>query len=93
MKVWLSLINDEELQQFKRDIKKRFESAMQPFFFLAFLTDHRKFDSDVQLNDTQENDAEEWLESYDHDLFQSFSSSSSEPTTLICIPTICFLKA
>ena len=63
------------------------------FFFLAFLTDHRKFDSDVQLNDTQENDAEEWLESYDHDLFQSFSSSSSEPTTLICIPTLCFLKA
>ena len=72
VKVWLSLINDEELQQFKRDVKKRFESAMQPFFFLAFLTDHRKFDSDVQLNDTQENDAEEWLESYDHDLFQSF---------------------
>jgi len=38
---WLKLIDCEELQQHKHIIQARFDKAMEPFHFLAYICDHR----------------------------------------------------
>ena len=39
--IWLSLIRDPELRQYREAVEKRFLGAIQPFHIVAFLTDHR----------------------------------------------------
>ena len=41
---WHSLIKKDDLGQHRNPIKKKFGEAMQPFHFLAYITNHRCLD-------------------------------------------------
>lgn len=39
--IWLSLLNNSDLQHHHQSIKDRFEKAMKPVHYLAYMTDPR----------------------------------------------------
>ena len=73
VKVWYSLLRNPDLSQHKNTVKKRFNEAVAPFFFLAYMTDHRNIeDNENKVDPEDELAAEEWLENYDTELFSMY---------------------
>ena len=73
VKVWYSLLRNPDLSQHKKAVKKRFNEAVEPFFFLAYMTDHRNIeDNENKVDPEDELAAEKWLENYDTELFSMY---------------------
>ena len=69
--IWNSLLIDPELASYKRAIKKRYDEAVEPFFILANLTDHR-FIENNKVDASQEKVAEDWLQNFESSFFSSY---------------------
>ena len=70
--VWIHLFGDEKLSDFQEEIGNRFTQAYEPFFFLAFYTDHRYVDEVIEGDDDHQRQAEKWLSEYNPDFLQSY---------------------
>ena len=56
---WLGLMKDKNLMQYKNQIAARMKAALQPFHFLAYMTDPKY--KGERLNDQQKEQARNWL--------------------------------
>ena len=70
--VWIHLFGDEKLSDFQEEIGNRFMQAYEPFFFLAFYTDHRYADEEIEGDNDYQRQAEKWLSEYNPDFLQSY---------------------
>ncbi|XP_031328801.1 uncharacterized protein LOC116159856 [Photinus pyralis] len=56
---WIKLLESDSMQHYKDDVLSKFREAMQPFHYVAYLTDPKYLDK--PLPEQYETEAEEWL--------------------------------